>query len=81
MVFAALVLRPRLNRLANIALSAIYALTIIVGAIGEWAYYILGSAVEVGLLAAIVYYALTWPKELAPPTSAGEREATPHHIH
>jgi len=35
MVFCALVLRPRVDRVANIALSIIYALTIIVGAIGE----------------------------------------------
>ena len=62
MVFAALVLRPRVNRLANIALSIIYALTIVAGAIGEWNYYILGSAIEVALLASIVYYAWTWPK-------------------
>ncbi len=61
MVFAALVLRPRVNRIANIALGIAYALTIIAGAIGEWSYYILGSAVEVALLAAVVYYAWTWP--------------------
>ncbi len=65
MVFCALVLRPRVNRIVNIALSIVYALTIIAGAIGEWNYYILGSAVEVALLAAIVYYAWTWPKEAA----------------
>jgi hypothetical protein len=63
MVFSALVLRPRVSRIVNIALGIIYALTIIVGAIGEWGYYILGSAIEVALLAAIVYYAWTWPKE------------------
>ena len=68
MVFCALVLRPRVNRIANIALSILYALTIIAGAIGEWNYYVLGSAIEVALLAAIVYYAWTWPKE-PPPTS------------
>ena len=62
MVFGALVLRPRVNRIANIALSIIYALTIIAGAVGEWNYYILGSAVEVALLAAIFHYARTWPK-------------------
>ena len=62
MVFAALVLRPGVNRLANIALSFIYALTIIVGAIGEWNYFILGSVIEVALLVSIVYYAWTWPK-------------------
>ncbi len=63
MVFCALVLRPRVNRIVNIALSVAYALTIVAGAIGEWNYYILGSAIEVALLAAIVYYAWSWPKE------------------
>lgn len=63
MVFLALVLRPRMNRIANIALGVVYALTIIAGAIGEWNYYILGSAIETAQLAAIVYYAWNWPKE------------------
>lgn len=54
-------------------------LTIAAGAIGEWNYCILGSVIEVALLAGIVYYAWTWPK-LAPPTSATARETTPHHI-
>lgn len=79
MVFATLALRPRVNRIANIALASIYALTIIAGAIGEWNYYVLGSAIEVALLAAIVYYAWTWPK-LAPRTSAIGPEATPHNL-
>lgn len=80
MVFATLVLGPRVNRIVNIALGSLYALTITAGAIGEWNYYIVGSVIEVALLAAIVYYAWTWPKP-APPTSATGREATPHHIH
>jgi len=63
MVFGALILRPRVNRIVNIALSTIYAVTIIAGAIGEWSYYVLGSAIEVALLAAIAYYAWTWPKQ------------------
>jgi hypothetical protein len=75
MVFGALVVRPRVNRIANIALSVTYALTIVAGAIGEWNYYILGSATEVALLATIVYYAWTWPK-LAPPMSASGSAAT-----
>jgi uncharacterized protein DUF6326 len=78
MVFCTLILRPRVNRIANIALGIMYALTIIAGAIGEWNYYILGSAIEVALLAAIVYYAWTWPKE-SPPSTTG-RGATPHDI-
>jgi hypothetical protein len=75
MVFGALILRPRVNRIANIALSIVYTLTIIASAIGEWSYYLLGSAFEIALLAAIVYYAWTWPKE-TPPTSTTGR-ATP----
>jgi hypothetical protein len=67
MVFGALVLRPVVDRIANLALSGVYALTIIAGAIGEWSYYVLGSVIEVALLAAIAFYAWTWPKE-APPT-------------
>ena len=66
MVFVALVLRPRANRIANIALGIVYAVTIVAGAIGEWSYYVLGSAIEVVLLAAVVYYAWTWPKETRP---------------
>ena len=62
MVFGALILRPRINRGVNIALSVVYALTIVGAAIGEWNYYLLGSAIEVVLLAAVAYYAWTWPK-------------------
>ena len=64
MIFGALVLRPQVNRVANIGLGVVYALTIIGGAIGEWGYYVLGSAVEVALLATIVFYAWTWPKQI-----------------
>jgi Family of unknown function (DUF6326) len=62
MVFGALVLRPAVNRIANIVLAVLYALTIVAGAIGEWSYYVLGSAIEVALLAGVVYYAWSWPK-------------------
>jgi hypothetical protein len=66
MVFSTLVLQPRLNRIANIALGIVYVVTIVIGAVGEWGYYILGSVVEAAMLAAIIYYAWTWPKQ-APP--------------
>ncbi len=65
MVFGALVFPPRLNRMVNIALAVVYALTIAAGAIGEWNYYILGSVVEMALLTAIVRYAWTWPRLVA----------------
>lgn len=63
MVFLALTLRPRASRMTNIILGSLYALAIIGAAIGEWSYFILGSAVEVAILGAIVYYAWTWPQE------------------
>ena len=62
MVFATLVMRPGVSRLANMGLSVVYALTIVGGAIGEWNYYLFGSTVEVALLALIFYYARTWPR-------------------
>jgi Family of unknown function (DUF6326) len=71
MVFGALVLQPAVNRIANIALGILYALTIVAGAIGEWNYYILGSAIEVAILAAVVYYASTWPKLARPSSTTG----------
>ena len=71
MLFLALVLRQRVNRIANIVVGIVYALTIIAGTIGEWNYYILGSAVEVALLATIVYYAWTWPKETRKTSTTG----------
>ena len=57
MVYLALVLPPRINRIANLGLSAVYAVAIVAGAIGEWTYYVLGSAVEVALLGTVAYYA------------------------
>jgi hypothetical protein len=72
-VFGALVLQPRVNRIANIALGAVYALTIVAGAVGEWGYYILGSALEIALLAAVVYYAWTWPRISAATSSGASR--------
>ena len=71
MVFLTLILRPVVNRIANIALGILYVLTIIASAIGEWNYYILGSTIEVALLAAIVYYAWTWPKKTPPTSTTG----------
>jgi Family of unknown function (DUF6326) len=63
MVFCVLVLQPRLNRVLNIALAIIYGVSIIAASIGEWTYYLLGSLIEAALLAAIVFYAWTWPKQ------------------
>jgi len=63
MVFLSLVLRPRVNRIVNIVVALIYAVSIIASCLGEtWVYYLLGSAVEVVLLAVIVRTAWTWPR-------------------
>ena len=76
MLFATLVLRPSLNRIFNIGLSLAYGLTVVVGAIGEWNYYVLGSAVQVALLGSIAYQAWNWPR-VAPSPNATDPVTTP----
>ncbi len=67
MVVLSLLLKARLNRTINIAVSLLYAVTVAVSCIGEtWGYYIAGSVVEVIVLAVIARTAWTWP----PPDSA-----------
>jgi hypothetical protein len=62
MVVLSLLLRPRVNRTVNIVVSILYAISIIVSCIGEtWAYYFLGSLVEVILLVAVARVAWKWP--------------------
>ena len=62
MVVLSLLLRPRLNRTINIVVSAVYALTIVASAIGdEWAYYLIGSGIEIVILVVIARTAWTWP--------------------
>lgn len=62
MVFLSLVLPAKVTRTANIVVAVLYAITVAGSAIGEWNYYILGSLIEVALLAGVAYYAWTWPK-------------------
>ena len=62
MVVLSLVLKPRVSRIINIAVSLLYVTSIIVSCIGEeWVYYILGSAVEAMLLLGIARTAWKWP--------------------
>jgi hypothetical protein len=62
MVVLSLVLKPRVNRIANIVVSLLYMASIIVSCIGEqWVYYILGSIIEAILLLAIARSAWKWP--------------------
>jgi len=79
MVFLTLVLRPRIDRIANLALSGVYTLIIIGGAVGEWSYYLLGSVVEVVLLAGVGYYAWTWPRERRTDVSASSAPGAIEH--
>ncbi len=63
MVVASLLLPARANRIANLTLSAAYAVTIVGAMVGEsWVYFLLGSIVELLLLAGIVRIAWAWPR-------------------
>lgn len=62
MVVLSLVLRPRVNRIANVLVSLLYAISVLVSCIGEqWVYYIAGSIIEAVLLVAIARTAWKWP--------------------
>ena len=62
MIVGSLVLPPRANRITNIVVSALYAVSIIVSCVGEtWVYYLLGSLVEVVLLVTVAWSAWRWP--------------------
>lgn len=60
MIYLSLVMPRRLNRVVSISLAGLYAITIVGGAVGEWSYYVLGSAVEVVLLALVIHHSWTW---------------------
>ena len=62
LIYLALVMPRRSSRIVNIVAAALYGVTIIGGAIGEWGYYVFGGAIEAGLLAVLVYHAWTWPE-------------------
>jgi MFS family permease len=60
MVYLTLVIPRRINRIVSIVVASIYAITIAGAAVGEWAYFMLGSLVEVVLLSIVIHHALTW---------------------
>jgi hypothetical protein len=63
MIVVSLLAPARINRAANIVVSLIYGVSVIAAMIGEsWAYYIIGSVVEVVLLLTITRVAWTWPR-------------------
>jgi hypothetical protein len=64
MITATMLMSARITRMANIAVSAVFLVTILVSAAGErWAYYLVGSAVECLLLLIIAVIAWRWPRE------------------
>lgn len=70
MVFLSLVLKPKVNRWANIIVGTLYIVSILLSCIGEtWAFYIFGSVVESLLLLSIVWYAWKWPKQKGSPNN------------
>jgi hypothetical protein len=60
MIYLTLVMPRGVNRVLNVALAAVYAVTIVGSAVGEWGYFVLGSAAEAVLLGVVVYHAWTW---------------------
>jgi hypothetical protein len=79
MVVASLLAPARINRTVNIVVSLIYAASVIAAMIGEsWAYYIIGSGVEVVLLLTIARVAWTWPRG---PSSAQSRDGADPFAH
>ena len=76
LIFGSLVLPAKASRIANVSLSIIYALTIVAASIGEWGYYILGTVIEVALLAAIAYYAWTWPTVALPASEYADTQVS-----
>jgi hypothetical protein len=60
MIYLTLVMPRGISRVVNIVLAAGYAITIVGSAVGEWGYFVVGSAAEVVLLGAVVYHAWTW---------------------
>ena len=66
MIFLSLVLKPKVNRWANITVGILYAGFVIVFMIGDgWAYYYFYSIVEIVMILLIVWNALKWPKQEA----------------
>ena len=63
MIFLTLVLRAAAARWSNIVLAILYIVSIVAAAIGEDAYYLFLSAVEIAMLLLIVPYAWTWPRQ------------------
>lgn len=63
MIFLSLVMKPAINRMANIILGLFYTLVMLVSMPGAWAFYIFLGAIEIALSLLIVWYAWRWPRQ------------------
>lgn len=62
MVLLSLITRPAVSRWANIVLGSVYAVTILLSAIGDdYVYYYVLSVLEIAVALVIVWSAWTWP--------------------
>lgn len=60
MVTASVLMPRRVNRLVQIVVAALFALTIVGAAVGERPYYVVASIIELLLLAGVVLTAVRW---------------------
>jgi hypothetical protein len=50
------------NRILNITVASLFAITVAGGAVGEWAYYVVASIVEIILLVSIIVVSARWSR-------------------
>lgn len=78
MIVVSLLARARVNRAANIVISVLYFVSIVVTALGErWTYYLVGSAVELLLLLMIGRTAWIWRQRSHPALPLASSSETP----
>jgi hypothetical protein len=57
MIAASTVLPRRVNRVANVVVATIFAVTT---SVGEWTCYLVASAIELLLLTGVIFIAMRW---------------------
>lgn len=63
MIFLSLVLKPAINRTANIVLGLLYTVIMLVSMPGAWVFYIFYGVIEVALSLGIAWCAWRWPRQ------------------
>ena len=62
MVVLSLVLAAQVSRWANMVLATLYVVSIVASAVGEDAYFVFLSVVEIALLVLLIRFAWAWPR-------------------